>query len=282
MARVTGGAISLSNSSHLPPIVGSKLVSPVRLPPGCARLATKPLPTGSPTCRNTIGIERCRCRKLPPPAYFRPRRRSGDRRRSALSRELRHTARVVRRPSGSRSRGLRPSDHPSFGSPAGTPRRARLPGRSTSPTSTPMRRIRSAAARAPPAATRRRAAEQRDELAALSFDHLVGAGEQDRWDVEAERFRGGEVEDQIEFGRLLDREDRRASPRAKSCRHSRRRAGTGPDSSLHRTLDHPLRRTPEMGSIVGSRAPSANVLMRIWLAFHERVGTRHKAPPRGP
>ena len=36
---------------------------------------------------------------------------------------------------------------------------------------------------------RRRAAEQRDELAPLSFDHLVGAHEQ-RWrHVEAERLR---------------------------------------------------------------------------------------------
>ena len=36
--RVTFGAISLSNSNHFPPIEYSKLVKPVTLPPGRARL----------------------------------------------------------------------------------------------------------------------------------------------------------------------------------------------------------------------------------------------------
>ena len=35
------------------------------------------------------------------------------------------------------------------------------------------------------------------------FDHLVGAGEQRRWDVEAERLGGLEVDHQLELGRLL-------------------------------------------------------------------------------
>ena len=56
--RVTSGAISLSNPSHLPPIPSSKLVNPVMLPPGFAKLSTKPLPTGSAIIGDTIGTVR--------------------------------------------------------------------------------------------------------------------------------------------------------------------------------------------------------------------------------
>jgi hypothetical protein len=43
-ARRRSGAISLSMPSHLPTMPASKLTRPVRLPPGRARLATKPGP----------------------------------------------------------------------------------------------------------------------------------------------------------------------------------------------------------------------------------------------
>src|SRR5512132_804541 len=50
------GATSLSTSSILPPMENSPSVKPVMLPPGRVRLATNPLPTGSNTCVNTIGM----------------------------------------------------------------------------------------------------------------------------------------------------------------------------------------------------------------------------------
>ena len=36
------------------------------------------------------------------------------------------------------------------------------------------------------------------------FDHLIGAGEQRRWDFEAERLRGLEVDHQLDLGGLLN------------------------------------------------------------------------------
>jgi hypothetical protein len=51
----------------------------------------------------------------------------------------------------------------------------------------------------------RRAAKDRDELAPFSLNHLIGAGEQCLWDVEAERLRGLEVDDQLELDGLLHR-----------------------------------------------------------------------------
>src|SRR5215831_9280371 len=53
--RTSDGEISLSTSTHLPPIENSKDVNPVTLPPGCAMLATKPCPIGSATFTNTNG-----------------------------------------------------------------------------------------------------------------------------------------------------------------------------------------------------------------------------------
>ena len=50
------GSSSLNNWTHLPPNVDWDSVKPVTLPPGRERLAAKPLPIGSDTSANTIGI----------------------------------------------------------------------------------------------------------------------------------------------------------------------------------------------------------------------------------
>ena len=60
-ARFSPGAICLSSSSHFPLMPNSNRVNPVALPPGRARLATKPAPTGSLTFTNTMGTWRVAC-----------------------------------------------------------------------------------------------------------------------------------------------------------------------------------------------------------------------------
>src|SRR5262245_9481871 len=59
--RAMPGAICLSNSIHLPLKLYSKLMKPVALPPGRARLCTHPAPTGSGTLIITIGMVRVAC-----------------------------------------------------------------------------------------------------------------------------------------------------------------------------------------------------------------------------
>src|SRR5262249_48769763 len=59
------GAISLSSSSHLPLMLHSNAMKPVVLPPGRARLSTKPAPTASATPKNTVGTVRLTCRNGP-------------------------------------------------------------------------------------------------------------------------------------------------------------------------------------------------------------------------
>ncbi len=59
--RITRGAISLSSSSHFALMVYSNNEKPVALPPGCAKVATNPEPTGSTTLTKTIGTVRDAC-----------------------------------------------------------------------------------------------------------------------------------------------------------------------------------------------------------------------------
>ena len=65
-ARLILGASCLSSSNHFPLMLYSKLVNPVALPPGRARLWTNPAPTGSVTFSITTGM--VRVATLPPDA----------------------------------------------------------------------------------------------------------------------------------------------------------------------------------------------------------------------
>jgi hypothetical protein len=46
----------------------------------------------------------------------------------------------------------------------------------------------------------------RPTLVVRLFDHLVGAAAQHRWHFEVKRFRGLQIDDQLEFGRLVKRD----------------------------------------------------------------------------
>ena len=50
--------VSLSNSSRFPANTAPMVVNPVMLPPGRAKLSTRPSATGSPPPKKTIGIVR--------------------------------------------------------------------------------------------------------------------------------------------------------------------------------------------------------------------------------
>jgi hypothetical protein len=56
--RLRLGDISSRVSTHLVPVENSSVEKPVTLPPGCARLATRPWLSGSVTVKNTMGMER--------------------------------------------------------------------------------------------------------------------------------------------------------------------------------------------------------------------------------
>src|SRR5262245_48566795 len=80
--RLTVGAISVGALSHLLPMLDSKLVKSVSLPPGRARLGTKPRSAGSVTY--TTGSAACgsQAEARPPRGVVTARLRSGARRTS--------------------------------------------------------------------------------------------------------------------------------------------------------------------------------------------------------
>jgi hypothetical protein len=109
----TRGAISLSSSTHLPPSEPTIAWKPVTLPPGCAKLATKPLPTGSETVAKTMGMVRVCCRSAAVVGVTAERMTSGCSATSSFANRClaSSSAGDAQRVS---SRMLRPSNHPSF------------------------------------------------------------------------------------------------------------------------------------------------------------------------
>src|SRR5262249_54820436 len=138
--RVRSGAISLSSSNHFPPMPYSVKLNPVALPPGRARLSTKPPPTGSPTFTNTIGTARVASSKGDKLGLPVARMTSGA---SAISSAayLRTSSVLV----GQRvsMRTLWPSIQPNFPSPPRNAAMRALPSASSAAVlmSTPMHRI---------------------------------------------------------------------------------------------------------------------------------------------
>ena len=183
-----------------------RFMKPVALPPGRARLATKPEPTGSAAIANTIGIVRVACKAAGIRAAAGSQRYLG-RERDQFRRISLEDDQACLRPSDSRyahfgrrsnPESCRPSKKAAARAIATASSAARFMRTPIAPHASRLLRPR----RERP---RRRAAEQRDELAPLSFDHLVGNGEQPWRKAEAECPGGVEVDHELEFGRLHDR-----------------------------------------------------------------------------
>ena len=130
------GAISLSSSSHLPAIVGSDGTKPVTLPPGRARLATKPLPTESATFAKMMGTVRVCCSNAAVVCVVCERMRSGCSAIQFLRKSLQRLG-IRRPPSGHQFGCCGPPASRAAGASPGTPRRRPLHyGRSWHTTST--------------------------------------------------------------------------------------------------------------------------------------------------
>src|SRR6266853_2542977 len=88
--RTVRGATFFNRSTHFPPSVpaGSLDMKPVMLPPGCARFAAKPLPIGSDTPANTIGIVFVSRARAPTTGVVTPKIALGRRSTSSLAKAL--------------------------------------------------------------------------------------------------------------------------------------------------------------------------------------------------
>ena len=168
------------------------------LPPGRARLATKPLPTGSPAIAKTIGMTDVACfaaRTAAPDVTMTSTLSRTNSAAISAKRSLRPSAQrysiATVRPSiqpSSRSRCTKAAVHWLCG---------RRRARAQEPDGRQLARLLRARRERPRG---RRAAEQRDELAPSHSITSSARDEQRRRHVKAERLRGLEINDQLEFG----------------------------------------------------------------------------------
>lgn len=131
---VVPGAIRSRRSSHFPASDSSKLLRPVIFRPGWAKLSTKPLPAGSETLQNTIGMVEVARMSASVGGVVVPIRTSGCIPTSSSTfRRHSSTSPPGRRISSTKSRSMtqpsaaRPSSsRPFSGGPAGSPGRVEL------------------------------------------------------------------------------------------------------------------------------------------------------------
>ena len=177
--------------------------TPVTLPPGRLRLATRPSLTGSPPVANTIGIVVVAALAASAASVFADDH--GDPPANQLGHQRRQPVGLIFRPAVF-DRDVLALDEACFlQALAERGHAVRRSRRAIALRRNPITGIAGCCAPRRERPRRRRAAEQRDELAPFSFDHLVGAGEQRRRHVEAESLSGFEVDYQFKPRRLNHR-----------------------------------------------------------------------------
>src|SRR5262249_36350761 len=171
-----------------------------------AMLRTMPAPTGSGTCTNTIGTSRvtcCNAYMLAPLA------------RMTSGASATNSAAYLRKSSASPApqrysiRTLRPTVQPNSCRPCRNAALRACPSASSAArfTSTPIRRIRSpCCARAASGHTTAAPPSSVMKSRASSLDHLVGEQLQRVGHLDAEQSRRLQVDDELELGRLQDRQ----------------------------------------------------------------------------